>query len=354
MPKKKGSSVGQSIGGIIAGFDQQIFRTTPPVNELVAKGDRLAPVAASGGGTMSVGLPDEPDADPAPDATGGAAPDTTAATADESPGVSPGDRPDHLLLSAPGVTAVVDLAVGGRIASLMIGGRELLRTSGDDPIAWGSFPMAPYAGRVRDARLRFSGRTWSLPVRMPPHALHGTVLDRPWQAVDGQTIATDLGSDWPFAGRVVQRFELASDHLTCRMELTADEPMPASMGWHPWFLRRLPGVAAALELELDARSMYRRDEAGIATSVLISPPPGPWDDCFTDLRRPPVLRWPGFLELAIESDCRDWVVYTEPEDALCVEPQTAPPDAVNTDPTVVHPGRPLTAEMTWRWRTLAR
>jgi galactose mutarotase-like enzyme len=99
--------------------------------------------------------------------------------------------------------------------------------------------------------------------------------------------------------------------------------------------------------------MYLRDADGIATDRLVAPPPGPWDDCFTDLRRPPVLRWPGFLELTVESDCPDWVVYTFPEDALCVEPQTAPPDALNTDPTVVLPGRPLSAEMTWRWRSLA-
>ena len=41
MPKKK-TSVGQSIGGILVGFDQ------------------LAPVAAAGGGTMRVGMPGDP------------------------------------------------------------------------------------------------------------------------------------------------------------------------------------------------------------------------------------------------------------------------------------------------------
>ena len=56
---KKRPSVGQTIGGIIAGFDQQIFRTLPPADELVAKGAPLAPVAASGGGTLTVGLPEE-------------------------------------------------------------------------------------------------------------------------------------------------------------------------------------------------------------------------------------------------------------------------------------------------------
>ena len=63
MTKKKGQPIGQTIGGIIVGFDQQIFRTTPPVNELVAKGTPLRAVAASGGGTVTVGMPDDPEAD---------------------------------------------------------------------------------------------------------------------------------------------------------------------------------------------------------------------------------------------------------------------------------------------------
>ena len=37
MTRKKGPSVGQTLGGIIVGFDQQIFRTLPPAQELVAK-----------------------------------------------------------------------------------------------------------------------------------------------------------------------------------------------------------------------------------------------------------------------------------------------------------------------------
>jgi aldose 1-epimerase len=332
--KKKAESVGQTIGGMLVGFDQQIFRSTPPVKEMVAKGDRLAPVAASGGGTMQVGLPGDPSPPGAP-----------------WTGNSP--QPDPLRLSASGVEVVVDLAAGGRIASFVVDGRELLKTSRDGPRDWGSYPMAPYAGRVRDAEFTFGGSLVRLPATLPPHAIHGTVLDRPWHVVDATTIAIELGPDWPFAGTVVQRFELTADSLTCRMELHADEPMPASIGWHPWFVRRIPGTTGELELDFDAGAMYLRDAAGIATGELVPPPPGPWDDCFTDLRRPPVLRWPGFLELTIESDCPDWVIYTSPEDALCVEPQTAPPDALNTDPTVIQPGRPLTAEMTWRWRSIA-
>jgi galactose mutarotase-like enzyme len=47
------------------------------------------------------------------------------------------------------------------------------------------------------------------------------------------------------------------------------------------------------------------------------------------------------------------VIYSVPTEALCVEPQTAPPDALNMEPAIVRPGQPLIAEMTWTWRSLA-
>jgi aldose 1-epimerase len=262
-------------------------------------------------------------------------------------------EPPPLRLAAPGVAVTVDLVAGGRIGSFVVDGHELLRTTGESVFHWGSYPMVPWAGRTRDAAFSFDGRRYDLPVNFPPHAIHGTTLVRRWQVVGDGEIATDLGPDWPFAGRAVQAFSLSADALTCRLELHADEVMPASIGWHPWFVRRPEGLAGQLELEFEAGAMYVRDGPGIATAELVPPPPGPWDDCFTNVRRPPLLRWPGFLELTIESGCPDWVVYTEPVDALCVEPQTAPPDALNGEPAIVEPGRPLVAEMTWRWRRLA-
>ena len=335
MTKKKGSGLGPSIGGILVGFDQQVFRTTPPVNELVAKGAPSPSAAAAGGGRLTIEMPGDGNGDRDPDVAGAGATDT-------------------LVLEAPGVSATVDLVAGGRLSSLRIDGHELLKTTGDGPFAWGSFPMVPFAGRIRDAILWFDGVRHDLPASMPPHAIHGTVLDRRWLPVDEGVIGVDLGPDWPFRGRAFQGFALGPDSLTCRLELHADEPMPASIGWHPYLLRRIDGVGAPLELELDAGAMLVRDPAGIATDVTVKPGPGPWDDCFLGLRRPPLVRWPGFLALTIESDCPAWVIYTELEDAICVEPQTAPPNALNTQPTVVRPGEPLIAEMTWRWERLIR
>ena len=56
--KKKGPGAGQTIGSVLAGFDQQVFRTTPPPHEQVKKGDRLPAVPAEDGGTLTIELPE--------------------------------------------------------------------------------------------------------------------------------------------------------------------------------------------------------------------------------------------------------------------------------------------------------
>jgi aldose 1-epimerase len=255
----------------------------------------------------------------------------------------------RLRLAAGDARLEISPADGGRIASFSIGDRELLVTEGDGPIWWGAYPMVPFAGRIRHGEFRFQNRIWRLPTNMPPHAIHGHVLDRPWTAEDPSTISVRLADPWPFAGSVIQRFDLGPDGLLVTMELHADEPMPASLGWHPWFRRVVDG-SGPVELTLEAESMFVRDAEGIPTGALVPPPPGPWDDCFKGLRSDPRLRWPSGPELTIGSSCDYWVVFTERDDAICVEPQTAPPDALNLDPTIVEPGTPLIATMEWRWR----
>jgi aldose 1-epimerase len=247
-------------------------------------------------------------------------------------------------------------AAGGRMASLVVGGHELLARTGSGPIYWGCFPSVPYPGRIREGSFQFEGRRFSLPLNLPPHAGHGTVLDRAWTVVDDRTLTIDLGPVWPFDGQVTQVFELDEDGLRVTLTLEAQEPMPGAVGWHPWFPRRLAGTpgrpvapSAPALLDFDAASMFVRDAAGIPTGELVPPTPRPWDDCFTGLRSNPRLTWPGLLSLEMSSSCGFWVVYDEPPDTICVEPQSSPPDYIHIDPVVVTPGQPLTETVTWRW-----
>ena len=210
--------------------------------------------------------------------------------------------------------------------------------------------MAPFAGRVRRGQFRFDGTEYTMPINFPPHSIHGTVFDKPWSADSATEFSADLGPAWPFPGRALQTIDLGTEALSLSIEVHSDGgPMPASCGWHPWFRRKLDTGQEAV-LDFDAEFMVRRDGEGMPSGEHVAPPPGPWDDCFGGIKRWPALTWPGALELRIESSCEFLVIYTEPEHAVCVEPQTAPPDALNHHPFVVEPGRPLVATTTWSWR----
>lgn len=65
-----------------------------------------------------------------------------------------------------------------------------------------------------------------------------------------------------------------------------------------------------------------------------------------------MLRWPDGRRLDVEAGgCDHVVVFDGRDDATCVEPQTAPPDALRSGATaLVEPGQPLRAEMRLRWR----
>lgn len=265
------------------------------------------------------------------------------------------DESKDLVLEAGDARAVVSPSAGGRLASFAVAGHELLWAAPDDgPIYWGCYPMAPWAGRIRHGRFSFAGREHHLPLTMPPHAIHGIAFDRPWRVDDERTVSVGLAAPWPFAGRLVQRFELAAERLDVTLELHADEPMPGVIGWHPWF-RREPAPGSAARLRFAAREMLVRDAEGMPDGTRVPPPPGPWDDAFTGVDAPPAIEWPGLLRLEITSTCSWWVVYDERSYALCVEPQSGPPDAVNLWPgaaALVSPGEPLVRTMTWRWTPL--
>lgn len=250
--------------------------------------------------------------------------------------------------AAGGARIEVDLDAGCRLASFEVHGHELLVAPASSLIDWGCYPMAPYAGRVRRGRFSFEGRGYELPRTLGGHAIHGSVHLRRWEAEGEGAFVTDLGPDWPFPGWARQEIRLEPGSLALRLEVhAAGGAMPASCGWHPWFRRVVAGVPAALDFR--AGFMFERDDDGVATRRRLPVAEGPWDDCFGDVPDNPAITWPGVLRLEIESTCAFWVVFTERRHAVCLEPQTAPPDALNHEPFVVEPGRPLVAECAMRW-----
>jgi aldose 1-epimerase len=237
---------------------------------------------------------------------------------------------------------LVDPGRGGRLASWSLDGRELLvrpPTDDDRSIHWGCFLMAPWPGRLADARFEWQGRTIQLRRTHGRHAIHGLLWNRPWTVEDAQADRVDVSielprDEWPMRGRVRQRVSVNPTSLRLEAEIEADAPMPAALGWHPWFLRRgdprllvdadrlqvtrgmVPtGATAAVEGRTDLRTGPRLGDRRL-------------DLAYLGARSPVTITWPD-LELRIEiaPTPAPLVVYTPPA-SFCVEPLTAPPNAL--------------------------
>lgn len=296
---------------------------------------------------------------------------------------------------------VVDAAAGGRLASLVAGGAERLVTdpaAGPAPpelegLAWGSFLMAPWAGRLDEGRLPWGGEVHHLPRTFQGHAIHGTTFDRAWEVQDaGPTAATltcALTDPWPFGGLVRQRVTLQQGALRLEAEVeAADRPMPVSLGWHPWFARPATGD---LRLRVAATGTLQLRDDLLPTGAVVPLEPattdlrdGPLlgdrrlDDVYVDVGMPAELRWPDLvLRMTWEGAVQSIVVHTPPR-GVALEPQTAWPNAAQlvvqdlgepagrrrpgaadrvldrsvTGLVVAAPGTPLRASTTWTWTVL--
>lgn len=279
-------------------------------------------------------------------------------------------------LSAGPDRALVDSNAGGRLASLVAGGRERLIDreqpgSALPAVSWGSFLMAPWVGRIAEGRLDWRGRTAELPRNEGRHALHGAVFDMPWQVDRADAAHVELSHSidrrrWPFGGRAWQRLTLGPGSLVFEAAITAVEAMPVALGWHPWF-RRGPDEDLAVTVSADRRLEL---DGELIPSGISLPVQGPYDlrrgpnlgdrrldDAFIDAHGPAIVRWPDrALRLEFEAPLVSVVVFS-PAGSVCVEPATAWPDALRlssagvagTGQAVLEPGERLAATMTWRW-----
>ena len=262
--------------------------------------------------------------------------------------------PDVVTLRSTDAAVHLTPGNGGRLSGLTVAGLDLL-VDGDRR---GSFPMAPWCGRLRDGVLHYAGRNFAFPLNSAPHAIHGFARDGAW-TVDAVTetsaeLSFELGAPWPFGGRVAQRVSV--DDAGLDLELTvsaATVDFPAQAGWHPWFHRTLSDGDAPVRVDFSPAWQELRGDDHMPTGERVPPRPGPWDDCFgMPDGVAATLTWPGRLELRITSPARWVVVFDERPEAVCVEPQSGPPDGPNTDPVIVTPEAPLVVRSRWEWRTL--
>ncbi|MEI9906705.1 MAG: galactose mutarotase [Actinomycetota bacterium] len=224
----------------------------------------------------------------------------------------------------------IDLDQGARIASLKWREMEFAVPFRGDIESWGWYPMAPWAGRIRNGIVKdASGKEFQLPTTIePPHALHGFGFISSWREIGPGRALLEFSS--PYGGATVeQKIEVLDDAIRWSLEYEAgDCTLPAWLGIHPWFPREI-GRGESAEIEFAAAKMLKNDSESVPTGELIEPMREPWNNAFTEIRGVPAVVWEGAARIDIESDAPWWVVYTEDHEGVCIEPQTAPPDAAN-------------------------
>ncbi|MGW2027091.1 aldose epimerase family protein [Streptomyces decoyicus] len=279
----------------------------------------------------------------------------------QSAAPTPVPVPKGVRLAAGDTELTVHPDNGCRIASLRVGGTELLRQGAK----YGCFPMVPWCGRIEHGQFRNGAEVHQMPLNAAPHAIHGTGRNLRWRTARSSATEAvftydlaDPAAPWPYPGRVTQLVELAADGgsltLTMGVETTGDS-FPAQAGWHPWFLRNLGEGGEDVRLDFAPEWQEERGDDHLPTGRRTVPQPGPWDDCFGMPQGVgATLTWPGRLELKVASRAEWVVVYDEQEAAVCVEPQSGPPNGLNTLPRLVTPIDPLEISTTWSWRSLAQ
>ena len=268
-------------------------------------------------------------------------------------------RPERQVRLQAGRQALtIDLDAGARAVSWTVDGTELLGGAGTSAVEYGMYPMAPWAGRVRGNALTWNGSRHDLPVSHDGWALHGTCLDAPGRLVahEGPALVVRFeehpGWPWPAAVEVGWRLEPARLVTTLVVEALG-EPFPAVVGWHPWFRRDL-GRGEPVEWRLEATDQLVRGDDHLPTGERIpfDPSAGPFDDAFVVPTGRAAVRWPGALSLDVVSDGSWFVVFDQRPEAVCVEPQSGPPDGLDGTHGVAAPGVPLTMTTTWSVRPL--
>jgi aldose 1-epimerase len=208
------------------------------------------------------------------------------------------------------------------------------------PYLAAAFPLVPYSNRIRAGRFSFRGRSVVEPLNRPPerHAIHGHGWQARWQPTEVTAATARLeyrhpAGAWPWAYHATQRFTLTPSGLTVELSLSNQSaaPMPAGLGWHPYF-PRTPRVT----ITADVRAMWLTDEAKMPTER-VTPPAAPFgrgrDNCFVGWSRRVTIDWP---ELGARLVMRalpplDYLVVFTParRPFFCVEPVSHVTDAFN-------------------------
>lgn len=246
---------------------------------------------------------------------------------------------------------------GANLIALSYAGRPVLRT----PASLGELDAAPClygnpilfpANRTAGGRFSFGGRSYSLPINEAAHNnhLHGFFHSAPFKVLErsGRSLSCRLQNDgelFPIPFTLTVHFKLDAAGLTQTLQLDSDKPLPVMLGLHTAFIR-----PSYLRVPLGQR--WQRDEHFLPTGELLpldlreqkylnghNPTGEAFSGFYTSLGRTAQL---GEFLFSVSEGFNQWVLFSGGAQSgfICVEPQTAPVNALNRPSTcpVLTPG----------------
>jgi aldose 1-epimerase len=278
-------------------------------------------------------------------------------------------------LAKGAVEAEVLPTLGARLHRLRVFGRDLLRTPPDiaehtrEPFFWGGYHMAPWCNRIAAQALTVAGRVVDPPANFRDGtAIHGRVQSAPADPVGGGRFRVEDGGDqgWPWRFTFEVEYSIGERQLAVHQTLVngATSPMPAGIGFHPWFSRPVEvaiNAAGFFATNIDSPAQPRpvagdfdRRRPGVLAPGI--------DATWTDVAEPPIeLAWPAH-EIAATvrfSAPSRFVTAAAPTDldGTAVEPQTHAPDGLrrlsNGEPgglALLEPGARLEMSIQFEFR----
>lgn len=251
-------------------------------------------------------------------------------------------------------------------------------TSGAGDLKASSFVLIPYSNRIENGHFTFQGETYQL-ANGARHASHGDVRGRPWQIVEQRTTLlrcafdsarfADVNWPWPFTATLL--YALEGNQLIAELSVTnqGETPMPAGLGWHPYYSRTLTREGEPILLHFQVTSVYpdgndNRIPSGPAQPLAphqdfrherVLAPDNFVDACFYGYDGGGTIAWPESdvrLRYRASANCQHLILFNPAKPYFAAEPVTNANNGVNLlangDPTsgiqVLAPGETLAAE----------
>mgnify|MGYP003124599660 CR=1 FL=1 len=284
-------------------------------------------------------------------------------------------RQDDITLELERIRLAVNPRLGGSITGLLIKDDQrdtqsdrwapVLRTmpaESESPSDAGSFVMAPWTNRIKDAQLNFDRQSHTLRSNNKDgSSIHGYARNAPWKITDRSPITARLVLDsrtcapalinYPFHFGAVQRFEISPDAVEIELSITNLDahPIPVGCGHHPYIHRHLFSDDDDLRITLDVDGRYPAAGCiptgepisdGVCASLGKGEPignPG-LDDVFRGFRGKATFDWDASntrMTMSCSSNLNHLVIYTPRDESgsanefVCVEPVTMVNDGFN-------------------------